>query len=195
AWDPSAEPLPSVASPVPTWRSLHAPTTVTPVSARVAIETLAMRQGKALHRLLELGARLPDALAARAIAEFALPTSAREAVLHAAQTIADSPIASIVFDPDRLAYAEAEWPTRFPGMPAIMRPDRIVRVETTPETWWIIDFKWAVLDSELADYAQQLAGYVQEFQAIRPQATICAKILTAKAHEWRLIEGRLVHFA
>ncbi len=195
AWDPSAEPLPSVASPVPTWRSLHAPTTVTPVAVRVATETLAMRQGKALHRLLELGARLPDALAARAIAEFALPTSAREAVLHAAQTIVDSPIASIVFDPDRLAYAEAEWPTRFPGMPAIMRPDRIVRVETTPETWWIIDFKWAVLDSELADYAQQLAGYVQEFQAIRPQATICAKILTAKAHEWRLMEGRLVHFA
>ena len=194
-WNPNGEASAERPSVAPTWRGLRFAAPAAPATTRVPVETLAMRQGKALHRLLEFGGRMPAVLAARLMAEFALPSAARQAVMRAAQTIADSPIAAVVFDPARLAHAEAQWPTRFSAKPSIMRPDRVVRVDTSPETWWIVDFKWAVLESELADYAQQLTGYVTEFQAIRPQATVFAKILTAQAQEWRLVEGRLVHFA
>jgi len=66
-------------------------------------------------------------------------------------------------------------------------------VRQSPEEWWIIDFKWRVLESEQADYVRQLTGYQEQFARIRPQAKICAKILTASAQLWDLQQGRLVH--
>jgi hypothetical protein len=68
----------------------------------------------------------------------------------------------------------------------VLRPDRVVRISESPETWWIIDFKWQVLDSELSDYAKQLAAYRWAFQTIRPAAVIEAKIVTASAEVWDL---------
>lgn len=184
----------------PVWRGLRWDKRPMAPEMRVPTETLAMRQGKALHRLMEFGPRAAlamgqSALAQRLLAEFALPASARTQVWQAVATIAASPMAAIVFDPNRLAYAEAEWPVALTPGDTIMRPDRVVRIEEHPETWWIIDFKWNVLDSELADYAQQLESYRREFQAIRPQAAVEARIITAQAQVWALSEGRLVHFA
>ena len=61
----------------------------------------------------------------------------------------------------------------------------------------MIDFKWKVLPSEAARYAAQLATYQREFQRLRPQALVLARILTSDAEIWDL-EGdagqeRLVH--
>jgi hypothetical protein len=70
-----------------------------------------------------------------------------------------------------------------------MRPDRVVRVACSPECWWIIDFKWKVLETEQADYAMQLATYQSVFQRIRPQAQVSAKIITAHGDIWELQVG------
>ena len=67
--------------------------------------------------------------------------------------------------------------------------DRVVRVACSPEGWWIIDFKWKVLETEQADYAMQLATYQSVFQRIRPQAQVSAKIITAHGDIWELQVG------
>ena len=117
--------------------------------------------------------------------------------MTAAQRVGASEIAAIIFDAHRLAYAEQEWPTQADESLRLLRPDRVVRVQTDPEVWWVIDFKWKVLPSEAARYAAQLASYQCEFQRLRPQASVLARILTSDAEIWDL-EGdfgqeRLVH--
>ena len=177
--------------PILRWRGLQFDQHGDGAIARAAPESLAVRQGKALHRLLEFGPKIAPNQRARLIAPFALPIDAQAAVFGAVERIAKSEIAGQIFSKDYLAYAEREWPTADQGL---ARPDRLVRVSEDPETWWIIDFKWQVLDSELSDYARQLAGYQALMQSIRPQAKVFAKILTSQAEIWDLDQGRLVHF-
>ena len=159
---------------------------------RPPVETLAMRQGKALHRLLEYGPSVRTQTVAALMAPFALPQAAREQVLQAVAKIAATEFAKTVFDSARLVYAESEWPIVSDAGIALIRPDRIVRISESPEIWWIIDFKWQLLDSERRDYAAQLTGYQQQFRAIRPQACVEARILTSDAAVWELRDGRLV---
>lgn len=149
-------------------------------------DSLAIRQGKALHRLLEHGPVLESAAIARLIAPFALPAAARSTVIDALEKLRASDFVSQIFDPSFLAYSEAEWPIEQDGRISLLRPDRVVRISEAPETWWIIDFKWQVLNSEHSNYAHQLAGYLKAFQTIRPDAAIEAKIVTASAEVWDL---------
>ena len=151
-------------------------------------ETLAIRKGKALHRLLEFGTRLQPQLAARLIAEFALPRQSEAEVMEAVDRIGSTEFGQTIFDPGLLAYAEQEWPLDS-EQGTLMRPDRVVRVACSPECWWIIDFKWQVLETEQADYAMQLATYQSVFQRIRPQAKVSAKIITAHGDIWELQVG------
>jgi len=148
-------------------------------------ETLAIRKGKALHRLLEFGTRLQPQVAARLIAEFALPRQSEADVLAAVDRIGRTELGELIFNPAFLAYAEQEWPLDA-ARGTLMRPDRVVRVSQSPECWWIIDFKWTVLESERADYAMQLADYQSAFQKIRPQAQLSARVVTAEGHVWEL---------
>lgn len=157
--------------------------------ARIAPESLAIRQGKALHRLLEYGTALPKEHRLRLIAPFALPMDAQQAVMDAVQRISQSDAAKTIFSAEHLSYAERDWPA---GGDAMARPDRIVRVSEAPETWWIVDFKWQVLTSEVSDYTKQLSGYQQLMQSIRPQASVQAMILTADASLWALTGNRLM---
>jgi ATP-dependent helicase/nuclease subunit A len=151
-------------------------------------ETLAIRKGKALHRLLEFGTRLQPQLAARLIAEFALPRQSEAEVMEAVDRIGSTEFGQTIFDPGLLAYAEQEWPLDS-EQGTLMRPDRVVRVACSPECWWIIDFKWQVLETEQDDYAIQLATYQSVFQRIRPQAQVSAKIITAEGNIWELQLG------
>lgn len=188
-----SEPGPSADSPGVqlAWRGIEfSPRDVEP-PARPIVDTLAMRQGKALHRLLEFGPHLQDSAAARLMAPFALTASARQEVLRALETLAESPAVREIFSAQHLAYAESEWPVQAEGRTIFLRPDRVVRVSELPETWWIVDFKWQVLGSEENDYAAQLAAYQQAFQALRPQANVQAKILDAGGRIWALHQGRL----
>jgi ATP-dependent helicase/nuclease subunit A len=154
-----------------------------------------MRQGKALHRLLEFGPQQSSAVACALIAEFGLPCAARDAVIASAVAIGKSEFAARIFSPGVLAYSESEWPAVDLPSGGLMRPDRVVRIQESPEEWWIVDFKWNVLPSEHADYVRQLALYRDQFARIRPQARVTAKILTAKAQLWDLQGDRLVHLA
>ena len=179
------------AAPALRWRGLRFDKQGNGAIARATPDSLAVRQGKALHRLLEFGPNIAPNQRTRLIAPFALPSDAQAAVVRAVERIAQSEIAERIFSKHLLAYAEREWPTADLGL---ARPDRIVRVSEDPETWWIIDFKWQVLASEMSDYAKQLAGYQALMQSIRPQARVFAKILTSEAEIWDLDQGRLVHF-
>ena len=175
------------------WRGLRLIKTATAELPRPLVDPLAIRQGKALHRLLEFGPGLADAQRLTLLAEFALPQKSRQQVLQAVEAIGESPFGRRIFDPSLLAYAEREWPFEGPLGATVIRPDRVVRVGLAPETWWIIDFKWQVLASELRDYAAQLLAYQQLFQSIRTDACIKAMILTAAAQVWQLEGGELVH--
>ncbi len=152
-------------------------------------ESLAIRKGKALHRLLEFGLQRPENLSSELLAEFALPRQARSEVMTALQVIRESAVSSVIFSADVLAYAEAEWVT---ASGEVIRPDRVVRVRESPEEWWIVDFKWQLLDSERGAYASQLASYQDTLQAIRPLAKVLAKILTAGGQAFVLRQGQLV---
>jgi ATP-dependent helicase/nuclease subunit A len=152
-------------------------------------ESLAIRKGKALHRLLEFGPQRSETFGLELLAEFALPRQARSEVMTALQVIRESAVSSIIFSADVLAYAEAEWVTTHGEL---IRPDRVVRVQESPEEWWIVDFKWQLLDSERAAYASQLSTYQETFQTIRPSAKVLAKILTAGGQVFRLHQGQLV---
>lgn len=179
------------------WPGLRFPVAPLAPQTEPEFESLAIRQGKALHRMLEFGPRLQPQATGRLLAEFGLPLDALHRVMRAAQKVAASEIAAIIFDADRLAYVEQEWPMREQESIRLLRPDRVVRVQTDPEIWWVIDFKWKVLPSEAARYAAQLATYQREFQRLRPQALVLARILTSDAEIWDL-EGdagqeRLVH--
>ena len=192
----SCEPLATQAF---TWPGIQFP--VLPSSEKVAaeLESLSIRQGKALHRLLEFGPTLQPSAISRLIAEFGLPKDAVSRVVEAAKQVGASGIAKTIFDPEKLAYAEQEWPMQEGGVLRLMRPDRVVQIASDPETWWVIDFKWKVLASETSRYAAQLASYRREFQRLRPQALVLARILTSEAEIWDL-EGdvgqeRLVHSA
>lgn len=182
-----------------TWPGLQFPVVTLTPRINPEFESLAIRQGKALHRLLEFGPRLQPQAAGRLLAEFGLPKDSVARVMTAAQRVGASEIAAIIFDDHRLAYAEQEWPMQADASLRLLRPDRVVRVQTDPEVWWVIDFKWKVLPSEAAQYAAQLASYQREFQRLRPQASVLARILTSDAEIWDL-EGdfgqeRLVHSA
>jgi ATP-dependent helicase/nuclease subunit A len=176
------------------WRGLNLPKRVLhndisqDSKAQLQTQSLAIRKGKALHRLLEFGPMMSESTAFGLMAEFALPRQARLEVIQAMQAIRDSAISKIVFG-DALAYAEAEWPT---PSGAMIRPDRVVRIHESPEEWWIIDFKWQLLDSERQAYASQLLSYQQTFVQIRPEAKVLAKILTASGKIFLLHEGQLV---
>jgi ATP-dependent helicase/nuclease subunit A len=117
------------------------------------------------------------------MAPFALPRAAQRAVTEAVKIIAQTAVAEIIFNPAHLAYSECEWPAADGRM---LRPDRLVRVSLAPEVWWVVDFKWQVLDSERASYAKQIAVYRDLFQSLRPDATVEARILTAAAEVWVL---------
>lgn len=156
-------------------------------------DRLVIRQGKALHRLLEFGPALRADMARQLLAEFALPRAARDEVMQAVLKIGQHSVSQAVFHPECLAFAEAEWPDIDQNAGRVLRPDRVVRISESPETWWVIDFKWRVLPSELSDYANQLRNYQQLFQSIRPNAVVEAKILTADAQCWALRGERLIH--
>lgn len=193
-----APPLPQTAATrltsVPlVWRGVRFPKTAPGMLAEPVSDNEAIRQGKALHRLLQFGAGLHQAHTQALIAEFALSAESRLRVLQAVATIMESDFGHRIFDPSLLAYAEREWPISHPAPGSIMRPDRVIRMNQTPEVWWIIDFKWQVLASERSDYAEQLASYQHAFQIIRPGAQIQSMILTAAAQVWRLQSGELVH--
>lgn len=170
------------------WRGQRFPKREISVIEAPAPEALAIRQGKALHRLLEQGVSLRTDTVPALLAEFALPTTLRDQVTAAVHRIAQTAFAAQVFDSACLAYAEQEWPAAEGG---VLRPDRVVRVSESPEIWWIVDFKWRVLPSQVADYARQLTRYQQAFAAIRPQGQVLAKILTSDAEVWALDGGTL----
>ncbi len=187
------------ATPELTWPGFRFPVLPIAPKTEAEFESLAIRQGKALHRLLEFGPRLQESAVGRLIAEFGLPHEASLRVIEAAKRVGASDIAQTIFDPKHLAYAEQEWPTQDLESQRLLRPDRVVRLQSDPEIWWVIDFKWKVLASETVRYATQLASYRREFQRLRPQALVLARILTSDAEVWDL-EGdfgqeRLVHSA
>lgn len=161
----------------------------------VAAETLAIRRGRALHRLLEFGKVLSPTVARVLLAEFALPEKAADEVLQAVDRILHTPRLAGIFDPRLMAFSEREWPAVAGAEAVLVRPDRVVRVSTSPEIWWIVDFKWQVLASERADYAAQLKNYADALQERRPDATVTAMIVTATADLWELVDDCLVHSA
>jgi ATP-dependent helicase/nuclease subunit A len=171
-----------------TWRGMRFEKHGDGAIVRPAPESLAVRQGKALHRLLEFGPAIAPNQRARLMAPFALPKDAQAEVMDAVERISRSDLSAQIFSRNQLSYAEREWPTA----DGIARPDRIIRISEDPETWWIIDFKWQVLESEISDYAKQLAHYQTLMQSIRPQAAVKAMILTSLAECWPLVEGRLL---
>jgi ATP-dependent helicase/nuclease subunit A len=159
----------------------------------VAAETLAIRRGRALHRLLEFGKVLSPTVAQVLLAEFVLPAAAADEVLQAVARILNTPRLARIFDPRLMSFSEREWPAVAGGEAILVRPDRVVRVSASPEIWWVVDFKWQVLASERADYAAQLKDYADALQERRPDAMVSAMIVTATAELWELIDDCLVH--
>ena len=163
------------------------------ISPQTRAETLAIRRGKALHRLLEHGQSLSTVTMDLLLAEFALPATVRSEVVEAADLIRRTPQTARYLDSRLLSFTESEWPGA-PGQASpVVRPDRVVRLSAAPEVWCIVDFKWQVLSSQEKDYADQLATYAGVFRDRRPGAEIRALIITAGADVWELIAGRLVH--
>ena len=183
AFIPSSSEEAQAKDPVLHWRGKRFDEALGRPVPRPAAESLAIRQGKALHRLLEFGPESSEAQSLRLMAPFALPRAAQRAVTEAVKIIAQTAVAEIIFNPAHLAYSECEWPAADGRM---LRPDRLVRVSLAPEVWWVVDFKWQVLDSERASYAKQIAVYRDLFQSLRPDATVEARILTAAAEVWVL---------
>jgi ATP-dependent helicase/nuclease subunit A len=163
------------------------------ISPETRVETLAIRRGKALHRLLEHGDCRSPVAVDLLLAEFALPSAARREVVEAADLIHRTPRTALYLDNRLLSFRESEWP----GVPGesspVVRPDRVVRLSSAPEVWCVVDFKWQVLPSQEKAYADQLASYAGVFRSRRPAAEIRALIITARAEVWELIAGRLVH--
>lgn len=174
------------------WRGIDFDRSVPTPITKPSAETLALRQGKALHRLLEIGPGISEPFALRRLSSFGLPRESQKQVLEAVRLIAQKESVQIIFDPSKTSYAEREWPIGDEENFSLMRPDRIIQVSVAPEIWWIVDFKWSLLDSERADYVNQLSRYQEQFKTIRSGASVCAKILTAKAELWSLSGATLV---
>jgi ATP-dependent helicase/nuclease subunit A len=175
-----------------TWPGLDFPKHEVIPAPAISVDTLSIRKGKALHRLLEFGLTVPDRIVPRLIAPFALPAAAQVEILAALQGLRQSAAVQEIFKPNLLAYSECEWPVKEAEKIGFLRPDRVIRLTESPETWCIVDFKWQVLSSELADYAAQLQSYQQAFQKIRPQANVQAKILTAAGRVYALTNGQII---
>jgi len=175
----------------------------------MVLEPTSLRQGRALHRLLEIMGRrflmghslskprLDRPLWALALAAHALKPDDAQAVIESAWSMVHAPRSrallgldqppSIYEQPGHGLAIEREWSD---ASAAVIRPDWVF---IGPQAIRIIDFKWRCLFSELADYAAQLSRYQQALQEKAAGHAISSWILTADGQVWTLEEGRLVH--
>jgi len=175
----------------------------------MVLESTSLRQGRALHRLLEIMGRrflmghslfkpsLDRPLWALALASYALKPDDAQAVIESAWSMVHAPRSKELLGLDQppAIYEQAghalaierEWSD---ASAAVIRPDWVC---IGPQAIRIIDFKWRCLSSELSDYAAQLSRYQQALQDKAAGHAISSWILTADGEVWMLEEGRLVH--
>jgi ATP-dependent helicase/nuclease subunit A len=130
-------------------------------------DSAAQRLGRAFHALLEVG---PSA---------ALPAIARAHGLDAAQAQAASEAAGRVRASHaaffRGGVAELDV-VAADGTP--LRVDRLVEVDGT---WWVIDFKWSLPETERAGYEVQLRRYAAVLRSAAGGKPVRCGIITASA--------------
>jgi len=165
--------------------------------------TLAIRQGQALHRIMEFTHLMSTEGTAgehpvlepvwqRCLAPFGLNEGQARDVWDRAQALLALPLARRLLGArGERAWIEREWPD---AHGQICRPDRVVVDAIADRTLLrVIDFKWRLLDSERQPYAEQLARYLEVMEMHSPTAHQEAFILTAEPSIWQLIDGRLIH--
>lgn len=172
-------------------------------------ESLAQRQGRAFHALMEAW-RLLDQDAARPaqslvrqptwcqiLSRFALSFDEQTQVLERAQRQLQNPDMRTLMGLSALGGAceiagelliEREWLT-LDGQRC--RPDW-VWVQPA-QAIRVIDWKWSVQASEISDYTAQLRGYASLMSHHFPARAVEALILTSLGEIWRLEAQGLVH--
>jgi len=173
-------------------------------------ESLPQRKGRAFHALMEAWALLETDAAlspeqilqqpvwARLLAAFSLSRPHLLEVVEAAQRLLGhsqirdwiglAPPQSL---PAPQRWSEREWLTPDGRR---LRPDCVLAWPAPQARVRIIDWKWAVLQSERSDYAQQLADYQALMAHHLPGQVIEASVVTAKGEIWHLSDQGLVHW-
>ena len=147
-----------------------------------AAPTFAARLGRAVHRVLQwasAAAGPPDytALAAAAVAEFDLPSSAASAAATYARTIRDSARLQRFFDARQVAWSADEFDIVHDG--ALLRLDRLVRFGPEHDArWWVLDYKLALDAPDDAVLRQQLQRYRAAVRLLANGAPVHAAFVT-----------------
>ncbi len=172
-------------------------------------DSVAARQGLAMHRLLELyhaGVDL-QSIAHSVGAQFQLAAAQADAACAIAQRITQGP-AAWVWDSAHIDWQANEVELLQGGddvandnlnvdadtsvnvavkaqtnAPVLLRLDRLVKHRDT-QTWWVLDYKSSVAPQQQTALRQQLTQYQQAVQAAHPGAAVRAAFITG--------EGQLV---
>jgi ATP-dependent helicase/nuclease subunit A len=173
-------------------------------------DSVAARQGLAMHRLLELyhaGVDL-QSIAHSVGAQFQLAAAQADAACAIAQRITQGP-AAWVWDSAHIDWQANEVELLQGGddvandglnddadtsvnvavkaqtnAPVLLRLDRLVKHRAT-QTWWVLDYKSSVAPQQQTALRQQLAQYQQTVQAAHPGTPVRAAFITG---EGQLIE-------
>lgn len=173
-------------------------------------ESLAQRQGRAFHalmeawRLLDQDAELPPvAMAARPVwrallMSFSLSVDEQMEVLARAQALVKQgalrtllglpPPGESLSAASSQLYLEREW---LHADGRWLRPDWVW--VQAGQGVRVVDWKWAVLTSEQADYGHQLGDYAALMARHFPGHPVEALIITSLGEVWRLEGQGLVH--
>jgi ATP-dependent helicase/nuclease subunit A len=145
-----------------------------PTGRRVrAIESDAIRMGKAWHALLERATEADWVPPERIGSDFALDQDQVREVLEAARRVTVSPALERFFAPAVAGWNELEL---IDASGDSLRIDRLVEL---PESIWILDYKWRCTASERAGYERQLARYAAAVASVRPGCTIRTALVLA----------------
>jgi ATP-dependent helicase/nuclease subunit A len=173
-------------------------------------DSVAARQGLAMHRLLELyhaGVDL-QSIAHSVGAQFQLAAPQADAACAIAQRITQGPAAwvwdsaHIDWQANEVELLQGDDDVANDGVnddadtsvnpaenaqtkaPVLLRLDRLVKHRAT-QTWWVLDYKSSVAPQHQTALRQQLAQYQQAVQAAHPGAPVRAAFITG---EGQLIE-------
>ena len=164
---------------------LQLPESVAPAEAAPAVAprvppSYGARLGRAVHRALQwaaAGSTDHAVLAAAAVAEFELPSSAAGAVADYARTIRDSAVLQRFFDPAHYSWSADEFDVVHDGTP--LRLDRLVRFGSARDAhWWVLDYKLALDAAADPGLRQQLERYRAAVQLLADGAPVHAAIVT-----------------
>ncbi|PWW49038.1 ATP-dependent helicase/nuclease subunit A [Melaminivora alkalimesophila] len=190
---PEGAPAPEAAAAAITLAQLppyEPPATEPAVQADAACEdSLASRQGEAMHQLLEqAGAGAPQGWSAARLArlahDFDLPVQAAAQAAEAAQRILRGE-GAWAWDARQVELAMNEVPLVWQGQG--LRIDRVVRRRPgagMPAGWWVLDYKSALAPERQPQLLAQLRRYREALAALLPGEAVRAAFLTG--------DGRMV---